>query len=293
MERDFDFMIGAYRCSLLFDSILLVRPEAVLPVAMRDRWPPLTLDADGRIVTPVFAVLLELGGRRILVDTGNGERPDRPASNQGTLPNRLRQRGIRPEDIDTVVLTHSHLDHVGGSLTARRQDAPLTYPRARHVLTRPEWEYASAAVGDTTTVGALAARETLSTLHAAGALELVTADAEVAPGLRLVPAPGHTPGNVVVTLTSDGEEVVFLGDSFHHPGQIEHPELVAPGDHDKALVPMTRRGIISRAMSVTSLVVAAHFPFPAVGRIVPRPDARDGDALDGSTFVPVSVGMRS
>jgi glyoxylase-like metal-dependent hydrolase (beta-lactamase superfamily II) len=107
----------------------------------------------------------------------------------------------------------------------------------------------------------------LAAVREAGKVEIVDAGAEVAPGIRMVHAPGHTPGNVVVEIRSEGASAVFLGDTFHHPGQIADPDLVSINDHARDLVPHTRRAIIERAIASSALIAAAHFAYPSVGRL--------------------------
>ena len=280
--RVFALSIGEFRCSVLFDSVLFVRPDMVLPPERRADWPPLELDDQGRLVTPVFCLLVETGTQRVLIDAGNGDRPDRPAETQGALAERLREVGIRASDIDLVLLTHSHLDHVGGLVTARSRGARLTYARATHVITRHEWSYAVDSPGERSgamAVTADAARIVLDQVRTLGRLRSVEPGAEITQGITMVDAPGHTPGNVVVEVTSRGESVVFLGDTFHHAAQIARPELVSINDHSRNLVPRTRQTIIERAVASSALVAAAHFPFPSVGRL-------DGTS-ERATFVPL------
>jgi glyoxylase-like metal-dependent hydrolase (beta-lactamase superfamily II) len=218
----------------------------------------------------VFCLLIEREEMLILVDSGNGERPDLAADGQGQLITRLAQLGVRDVDVDIVVLTHCHLDHVGGLVNTRAGQRAVTFPRARHILTRADWAWVDARRDDLVApVAARAerARGALSTVREAGALELVEPGAGVVPGVRLLEAPGHTPGNSVVLAESDGETLVFVGDTFHHPGQIEQPDLVSTNDHDRARVPGSRRAVSEFAMERQAIVVASHFAYPSVGHI--------------------------
>jgi glyoxylase-like metal-dependent hydrolase (beta-lactamase superfamily II) len=279
---DVTFPLGAFRCTLIFDSVLLVKPELVLPADQRGAWPRLELDEQGLIITPVYCLLVDTGSQRVLIDAGNGARPDRPIANQGTLPEHLKRIGISPADIDVVVLTHSHLDHVGGLLTAASNGAQLAYLRGRHVITRLEWDYLAAqARGGRATPGADRALAVLSAVNDAGALQLVDTGVEVVPGIWLRHAPGHTPGNVVVVVESDARSLTFLGDTFHHTGQIARPSLVSPGDEARDVVPKTRHTIIYDTLRTSALVAASHFAYPSVGHL-------EGTA-DQATFVPLGT----
>jgi glyoxylase-like metal-dependent hydrolase (beta-lactamase superfamily II) len=268
----FAFSVGRLRCTVLFDSILRPLADQVFPAEHEARWPDLSLGADRRIRTPVFCLLIEREGQLILIDGGNGERPDLPEEGQGRLVDGLATLGVRASDVDIVVMTHAHLDHVGGLVTTRAGQREVTFGKARHILPRADWDWVDSPREDLPApVAARAARAhgVLSLLRTAAQLELVEPAADVAPGVRIIGAPGHSPGNSIVVAESDGATLVFVGDTFHHPGQIDDPELVSPNDHDARLVPASRMAVIRFARDRRAIVAASHFAYPSVGALAP------------------------
>ncbi|WP_078857104.1 MBL fold metallo-hydrolase [Streptomyces sp. NBRC 109706] len=228
---------------------------------------------DGRIVLNQEAHLLVTGDRRILVDAGGGngkrrnggvfDRADRPFLEQ------FARAGVAVEDIDTVVFTHLHVDHVGFATSADGAGGWVpTFPNARYLLVEEEFAWWTGPEGarQLERTGDYVA-DSILPLHAAGVLDLVPADHEVAPGIRLVPAFGHTPGNVYIEVTSAGSRALFAGDMLHHGVQLERPEwsiryCVLPGDSAAQ-----RRALLERVADTGDLLVPTHFPFPSAGRV--------------------------
>ncbi|WP_116950367.1 MBL fold metallo-hydrolase [Jiangella endophytica] len=229
---------------------------------------------DGRILLNQEAHLLKVGDRRILVDAGGGngkarrggsvyDRTDRPFLEQ------FPRAGVALEDIDTVVFTHLHVDHVGFATSADGDGGWVpTFPNARYLVVRPEFDWWTSADGARALerTGDYIA-DSILPLRDAGVLDLVAADHRVAPGVRLVPAFGHTPGNVYVEVESAGKRALFAGDMLHHGVQLERPEwsiryCVLPGDSADQ-----RRRLLERVADTGDLLIPAHFPFPAAGYV--------------------------
>jgi len=229
------------------------------------------LDERGRVVMTLGALLAELpDGSRVLVDVGFGPRTVILAELAmefwgGRLLASLAAVGLTPRDIDVVVYTHLHTDHVGW--TTDRTRGTLTFDRARHVVARTEWEYwrgdAPPGGPDAHDIAALEPR-----------VELLDGDAPVAPGITLVPTPGHTPGHCSLLVSSRGERAVVLGDAIHCPLQISHPEWAFAADVNRAAAVRAREALLRELDAPHTRVVGPHFPDAVFGRVLGGPVAR-------------------
>ena len=155
---------------------------------------------------------------------------------------RLRRPGYAIADIDTVVCTHLHFDHVGWNTRLVDGKWVVTFTNARYLIGRVEWEHWSVTDGDYSNVG-----DTVRPVVESGAADLVEVDHQICPQVRLVPTPGHTPGHVSVVIESGGQRAVITGDMAHHPLQFAEPDIGAPADSDSAMAAKTRRMLPRRA----------------------------------------------
>ncbi|MDI2131084.1 MBL fold metallo-hydrolase [Yinghuangia seranimata] len=216
---------------------------------------------DGTYLLSVHALLIDTGAARILVDTcvGNG-RASVPMLQMldTTWLDDLAALGWPAETIDTVVCTHLHFDHVGWNTRLVDGAWTPTFPNARHLITRTEWEYWTA-----TEPGTLS--DTVYPLVDAGLVDFVDADHQVCDGVRLEPAPGHTPGQVAVVVESAGERAVITGDLVHHPVQFVQPDVASLADTDADQAAETRRKFVARYADTGTLVIGTHFPTPSAG----------------------------
>ncbi len=219
------------------------------------------------IVSPCACLLIQTGRHALLVDTGAGG----SSSTGGAVFARLEMEGLRPADVDTVVLTHVHPHHIGGAVDSRGRPA---FPNARYVLAEKEWEYwkSSHAVLDSLRVPqnakaaiGVAARRCLEAVR--HQIEPIGQETEVAPGVRAVPAPGHTPGHMAVLIVSEGDRLLNIGDAAAHPLHLEQPDWENGFDLDPAQAVATRRELLERSAAENMRVMAFHFPFPSFGRV--------------------------
>jgi glyoxylase-like metal-dependent hydrolase (beta-lactamase superfamily II) len=222
----------------------------------------------------VHTFVVEAPGRRLLVDTcvGNDKQLPIPGWNQrqGPFLADLASAGFPPDSIDTVLCTHLHVDHVGWNTRLEGGRWRPTFPNARHLWSRREYEHWTTAGGpENETVLAESVRPVVD----AGLVDLVADDHAVCPEVCLEPTPGHTPGHVSVHIRSRGEEAVITGDLMHHPVQLAHPHWGSRADVDKAQAEATRLGFLRRYADRPVLILGTHFAGPTGGRIV-----RDGDA---------------
>jgi glyoxylase-like metal-dependent hydrolase (beta-lactamase superfamily II) len=209
-----------------------------------------------------------------LIDAGVGndkERPDRPAWHRraGDFLAQLERLGFKPEDFDIVVNTHLHADHVGWNTRLSEGGWVPAFPNARYVVPAAEldyWQQRHAAEPHGLTLhGAFA--DSVKPLLDAGRYDAVKLPGEIAPGLWLEPAPGHTPGMGIVRFAGDGTDVLFLADVLHSPIQLEMPDLTSNFCTDPELARATRRRLLERCADTGAVTATYHFPPPVFGRI--------------------------
>lgn len=198
--------VGDVRVAVLRDGGFSVDGGALFGVVPRLLWqqsdPP---DEGNRVALGLNVLLVETAGRRVLVDTGIGDRwSGREARRYGisretTLLRSLAERGLRPEDVDLVVHTHLHFDHAGGSTRVVEGTLRPAFPRARYVVQKGEWEDATRPHERSR---ASYRPDDFVPIAEAGQLDLVDGEAEVAPGVRVVPTGGHTRHHQIVVVDS-------------------------------------------------------------------------------------------
>ncbi|MEU6962865.1 MBL fold metallo-hydrolase [Streptomyces chrestomyceticus] len=241
---------------------------------------------DGTLRAAVHTFALEVGGLRVLVDTGigNGKTRANPAWHQLDTPylDRLAAAGFPPEQIDYVLLTHLHADHVGWN-TRLAPDGSWrpTFPRARYLTSRAEYAYWSGVEMEESRRQMF--RDSVEPVREHGLLDLVDVAApgvEILPGVTLVPTPGHTPGQSAVALRSKGQSAVITGDCVHHPVQLAHPQLCSSVDIDPEEAVRTRRWLFDEVARSGALMLGSHFAAPTGGRV--RREGGDGPVGAGA-----------
>jgi glyoxylase-like metal-dependent hydrolase (beta-lactamase superfamily II) len=211
--------------------------------------------------------LIRSDGRTILVDTGLGPRPaDAPDVPWGQLMQDFAANSVRPEDVDMVVMTHLHRDHVGWNLRAEGQKFVPTFPKARYWMSAKDWEVCHRP--DVQPERFPNAPTCVWPLEELGLVELMHGEHSISRALTAVPTPGHTPGHMSILVTSQGERALVLGDAAHNPAQVVEPDWVSRADMDPDLTRQTRRALLERLEREQITVAAGHFPAPGFGRIV-------------------------
>ena len=237
-------------------------------------YPNFVNDRDEMLLS-IHALLVEAPGLRLVVDTCVGN--DKPRGLTGRQPlatkflEAFAETGWTRESVDAVICTHMHVDHVGwNTMLVDGQFVP-TFPNARYLLGRTEFEHWSAE-GDEEQQAILA--DSVQPIMDAGLAEFVGLDHVVSPNVRLIPTTGHTPGHVSVMITSEGETAVITGDMSHHPCQMAHPDWSPSFDSDKAAAAVTRARMFAEWADAAHLVIGTHYAAPTAGRI-----RRDGAAF--------------
>jgi glyoxylase-like metal-dependent hydrolase (beta-lactamase superfamily II) len=232
---------------------------------------PHFLRDDDQVPLSIHTFLIESDGARILVDTciGNDKPRDHPEWNkrQSDFLSQLAARGAPADAVDLVMCTHLHVDHVGWNTSLVDGRWMPTFPNARYLFGRHEWDFWKNEVDP---FGREARGDSIEPILEAGLADLVEMDHRLTGEVSLVPTPGHTPGHVSVLIESAGERAVITGDLFHHPAQFAHPTWQDVADVDTAHAARTRHTFMER-FSEGTLVLGTHFASPTGGRIV-----RDG-----------------
>ncbi|MEO8369355.1 MAG: MBL fold metallo-hydrolase [Candidatus Solibacter sp.] len=269
-EGSHRFQVGSINCTVLSDGYYSyparwffcnADPDTLTHALEDHHLPP------DEVLSPYTCLLIETGRHVVLVDTGAGD----VSTTSGAIQARLEVAGIRPKDVDTVIITHAHPDHIGGAIDLCGRPA---FPNARYVLSETEWEFWTGARSDMRSLRVPeAAKDSLQSMarRCLGVLrhqiEAIPAETEIVPGVIAIPAPGHTPGHLAVQIESEGQRLLNLGDAAVHPLHLEQPgwqngfDLLA----ERALD--TRRELMERAIAGDMHLMAFHFPFPSVGRV--------------------------
>ncbi|MFP6707964.1 MAG: MBL fold metallo-hydrolase [Alphaproteobacteria bacterium] len=234
--------------------------------------------ASNKIILNIQSYILRTPRHTILVDTcvGNDKpRPGRPMFDHLSLPYLadLAAAGVRPEEVDFVLCTHLHVDHAGWNTQLINGRWVPTFPNAKYIFARTEYEFwerrhLDGSEGPVPNVY----DDSILPVMQAGQAVLVDADHQIDDGLWFEPAPGHTPGNVVVNLQSQGATGVLIGDVMHHPLQLIRPEWSSRACEDPVQSAATRRALIERYADTDTMIAPAHFASPTMGHIISKGD---------------------
>jgi glyoxylase-like metal-dependent hydrolase (beta-lactamase superfamily II) len=279
------FTVGRIGCEILPDGIGLYRKETIfsdvneeeLARALDGR-----LNADGWLPVPYNALLVRSGDEVVLIDTGAGaELAAEWGDPVGRLPESMDASGIGPGQVDTVILSHGHPDHIGGLTVESANGRVPAFPHARHLISSEEFDFwTSGRVPEEFASMAALAGTHLIPLRDAGMLELVGGDEEIVPGIRLVAAPGHTPGHIAVSI-SDGEGTsLYVGDAITTEVSLTHPDWTSKLEIDRAGAAGTRRRLLDRAVADGSIITGFHMA--GVGPVEAANGAYRLAALQGS-----------
>jgi glyoxylase-like metal-dependent hydrolase (beta-lactamase superfamily II) len=250
-------------------------PQATPEALDKIDWLEPFVDARNQIVLSIHALVLETPDQCLVVDTCIGN--DKPRSITGGQPLQtkflelLKEAGCAADKVDTVVCTHLHVDHVGWNTMKKDGKWVPTFPNARYLIGRQEYEHWSKE-------GDVEAQEILSDsvkpIFEKKLATLVEMDHRISKEISLTPTPGHTPGHVSVMIESKGSRAMITGDMLHHPCQFGHPEWSPPFDSDPAAGAKMRRSVMERVAGQPVLVIGTHFAAPTAGHV-----KKDGSAF--------------
>ncbi len=271
----YQFRLGNFRLTAISDGVLQppaalfagnVAPEQ-LKTLLQEGFQPETLTVDCNVL------LVETGRNKVLIDSGSGSLA---APTAGKLIENLAALQITPAQIDTVIITHAHGDHVGG-LTGKTSS--LTFPNAHYYIAKAEWDFWTAqkvTFPGNFRGGAEMAQSFISV--AQKQLEAIRdrvtqfeVDREIIPGFTALSTPGHTPGHVALRIQSGDAALIHTADVVHiHTINLWNPGWQPVFDADPALAAQTRQNVLAKIARDRSLMFAYHFPFPGIGHIRPR-----------------------
>jgi len=279
-DNGLSWHVGDVRITTLIERLSRFPCEPtnpLVPMATRDAmrryaWLyPHFVTEDDLVVMPIQAFVIEAPAVTLIIDTCIGNDKPRVELNGASLAtgflDDLNAAGFVREAIDAVICTHLHFDHVGWNTMLQEGAWVPTFPNARYLFGRAEYEHwslhgeAEAAKGHPMDHFA----DSIVPVVEAGLVDLVEMDQRISDEIRLVPTPGHTPGHVSVLIESQGKRAVVTGDMIHHPCQIAEPDWGVPFDSDQAAAARMRWTRLGEWAEGEVMVIGSHFAAPTAG----------------------------
>ena len=274
-NESFPFEIGNFECIAVSDGTFDYPAHSFFVNAPKERLEQVLREQNIKpevITAPWTCLFVNTGQHRVLVDTGGGAGT---VPSAGKLLRNLRAAGIEPIDIDTVILTHGHPDHIGGNTDA---DSNPAFPNARYVMLKDEWEFWTSEPDLTQLeveeeikqIFLMLVRKNLPPIQSQ--LDLIDSETEILPGIKAIAAPGHTPGHMTLAISSGSEKLLYISDTVLHPIHLEHPDWYPVFDFVREHAMTTKRRLLDQVVTEKVLVIACHFPFPGLGHVIQKGD---------------------
>jgi glyoxylase-like metal-dependent hydrolase (beta-lactamase superfamily II) len=251
-KNSFAFTLGNYKCLVVSDGTLIVPP----PASEKSQSSGGVLPGEEM---EVLSLVIDTGKQKILIDTGCGEKFQ--GTDTGKLVNNLNAVGINCQDIDIIVFTHGHLDHVAGTFD---KSGKAVFPNARYFVTKKEWQcWVDRKERKELQMMFISARQDL--LPIPQQFQLLNEGDEVIPGIQLTSAPGHTPGSTIIRVSSGGETLTCVGDLIHSAREFKIPGYYGFLDTDPEQAILRRDEVLSKLAESGEMAFVCHFPFPGLG----------------------------
>ena len=232
------------------------------------------------VILCIQSYVIKTSHHTILVDTCVGNHKSRPARPSWHMQNspfieELAGVGVHPEEVDFVLCTHLHVDHVGWNSRLLDGRWVPTFPNAKYIFSRNEFELWAARYekGETVPVP-LVYEDSVLPIVEAGQAIIVEDTHQIDDGMWLEPAPGHTPGHVMLNLKSGEETALMSGDVIHHPLQLIRPDWSSRACEDPHLSAVSRTKMLESVADTNTLLCPAHFGSPTMGHVISH--ATDG-----------------
>ncbi|XVV38338.1 MBL fold metallo-hydrolase [Streptomyces sp. CA-100214] len=271
-----DITIGEVRVRSVIESLNSPAASRILPAAtaesvlsQADWLAPNYIDEAGNLQIAIQSFLVDADGLKIVIDTcmSPNVRKSTPPGGPGDVYfGNLERADFAREQVDRVICTHLHCDHVGWNTMPDRDTFVPSFPNARYIFVDHEVKAYFALPAEKAVTFGLPT--TIQPVLDAGLADLVPADHVISDSIRLVSTPGHTQGHVSVLIESKGQSAFITGDMTHHPSQWTEPGWANRTDFDQAESTATRRTILDRYTGTDTIVIGTHYPPPSAGRLV-------------------------
>jgi glyoxylase-like metal-dependent hydrolase (beta-lactamase superfamily II) len=269
--------LGDLHLNILTDGVYFQDAGAVFGVVPRILWERLGIELNARhqMALGLNSLLVKSQGKTVLIETGVGEK-DRPLGQTERpggvgLLEELVALGVAPEAVDVVINTHLHADHCGWNTKKEGDGWAPTFPRARYLIQRGEYD---ACMHPNERTRATYFAENVEPLRETGQLDLLDGETKVTDEITIIPTHGHTADHASVVLKSAGESAIYIGDMIQHPVQLERAPWVSSFDIYPLEAMETKKNVVRRAVDEKQLVVAVHCVFPGLGYMTESADGK-------------------